>query len=60
MIGRKSAKARRTPVGDGCRDRLWVVAERGLQEGYVINNEPASVADRGITGRSHIAIQCLL
>jgi deazaflavin-dependent oxidoreductase (nitroreductase family) len=37
-IGRKSGKARRTPVGDAqVGDRLWIVAEHGMQAGYVRN-----------------------
>ena len=37
-IGRKSGKARRTPVGDArVGDRLWIVAEHGMKSGYVLN-----------------------
>ena len=37
-IGRKSGKARRTPVGDArVGDRLWIVAEHGMKAGYVRN-----------------------
>jgi deazaflavin-dependent oxidoreductase (nitroreductase family) len=36
--GRKTGKARRTPVGDArVGDRLWIVAEHGMQAGYVRN-----------------------
>jgi len=36
--GRKSGKARRTPVGDGrLGDRFWLVAEHGMEAGYVRN-----------------------
>ena len=35
-IGRKTGKARRTPVGDArVGDRLWIVAEHGMKAGYV-------------------------
>lgn len=37
-VGRKSGKARRTPVGDGqVNGRLWIVAEHGMEAGYVRN-----------------------
>jgi deazaflavin-dependent oxidoreductase (nitroreductase family) len=37
-IGRTTGKARRTPVGDArVGDRLWIVAEHGMQAGYVLN-----------------------
>ena len=37
-IGRKSGKLRRTPVGDGrVGDQFWIVAEHGLEAGYVRN-----------------------
>jgi deazaflavin-dependent oxidoreductase (nitroreductase family) len=37
-IGRKTGKARRTPVGDArVGDRLWIVAEHGMKAGYVRN-----------------------
>ena len=37
-IGRKSGKPRRTPVGDGRVGRqFWIVAEHGMQAGYVRN-----------------------
>ena len=36
--GRKTGKARRTPVGDArVGDRLWIVAEHGMKAGYVLN-----------------------
>jgi deazaflavin-dependent oxidoreductase (nitroreductase family) len=36
--GRKTGKARRTPVGDArVGDRLWIVAEHGMKAGYVRN-----------------------
>jgi deazaflavin-dependent oxidoreductase (nitroreductase family) len=39
-IGRKTGKARRTPVGDArVGDRLWIVAEHGMKAGYVRNIE---------------------
>jgi deazaflavin-dependent oxidoreductase (nitroreductase family) len=35
---RKTGKARRTPVGDArVGDRFWIVAEHGMQAGYVRN-----------------------
>ncbi len=37
-VGRSSGKARRTPVGDGCvNDQFWIVAEHGMEAGYVRN-----------------------
>jgi deazaflavin-dependent oxidoreductase (nitroreductase family) len=37
-IGRKSGRPRRTPVGDGrVGDEFWIVAEHGMQAGYVRN-----------------------
>ncbi|MBZ5646794.1 MAG: nitroreductase family deazaflavin-dependent oxidoreductase [Acidobacteriia bacterium] len=37
-IGRKSGQPRRTPVGDGrVGDRFWLVAEHGMEAGYVRN-----------------------
>lgn len=37
-IGRKTGKARRTPVGDGrIAYQFWLVAEHGLKAGYVRN-----------------------
>lgn len=37
-IGRKTGKARRTPVGDArVGDRFWIVAEHGMSAGYVRN-----------------------
>jgi deazaflavin-dependent oxidoreductase (nitroreductase family) len=37
-IGRKSEKPRRTPVGDArVGNRFWIVAEHGIQAGYVRN-----------------------
>jgi len=36
--GRKSGKARRTPVGDArISNRFWIVAEHGMKAGYVRN-----------------------
>ncbi len=36
--GRKTGKARRTPVGDArVGGRLWIVAEHGMKAGYVLN-----------------------
>jgi len=36
--GRKSGKARRTPVGDArIGNRFWIVAEHGMRAGYVRN-----------------------
>ena len=38
--GRKSGKARRTPVGDGrVGNQFWLVAEHGMNAGYVRNIE---------------------
>ena len=38
--GRKTGKARRTPVGDGrIGDEFWLVAEHGMKAGYVRNIE---------------------
>ncbi|HXY09318.1 MAG TPA: nitroreductase/quinone reductase family protein [Terriglobales bacterium] len=37
-IGRKTGKARRTPVGDGrVGEQFWLVAEHGMKAGYVRN-----------------------
>jgi deazaflavin-dependent oxidoreductase (nitroreductase family) len=37
-IGRRSGRPRRTPVGDGrVGDAFWLVAEHGMQAGYVRN-----------------------
>ena len=37
-IGRKTGKARRTPVGDArVGNRLWIIAEHGMKAGYVRN-----------------------
>ena len=37
-IGRKTGKTRRTPVGDGrLGKQFWLVAEHGMQAGYVRN-----------------------
>jgi deazaflavin-dependent oxidoreductase (nitroreductase family) len=37
-IGRKTGKARRTPVGDGrVGYQFWLVAEHGMKAGYVCN-----------------------
>src|SRR5712692_5846054 len=37
-IGRKTGKARRTPVGDGWVGyQFWLVAEHGMKAGYVRN-----------------------
>ena len=37
-IGRKTEKLRRTPVGDGrVGGQFWIVAEHGMQAGYVRN-----------------------
>jgi len=37
-IGRKTGKARRTPVGDGrVGNQFWIVAEHGVKAGYVRN-----------------------
>ena len=37
-IGRKTGKARRTPVGDGWIGyQFWIVAEHGMKAGYVRN-----------------------
>jgi deazaflavin-dependent oxidoreductase (nitroreductase family) len=39
-IGRKTGKARRTPVGDGrVSGQFWIVAEHGRKAGYVRNIE---------------------
>src|ERR1700745_2579338 len=38
--GRKTAKPRRTPVGDGrIGNQFWLVAEYGMKAGYVRNIE---------------------
>ena len=38
--GRKTGKARRTPVGDArVGNRFWIVAEHGMKAGYVRNIE---------------------
>jgi len=42
-IGRKSGKARRTPVGNGrVGNEFWIVAEHGRKAGYVLNIESNS------------------
>jgi len=39
-IGKKTGKARRTPTGDGrVGSEFWLVAEHGMQAGYVRNIE---------------------
>jgi deazaflavin-dependent oxidoreductase (nitroreductase family) len=39
-VGRKSGKPRRTPVGDGrVNNQFWIVAEHGMNAGYVRNIE---------------------
>jgi deazaflavin-dependent oxidoreductase (nitroreductase family) len=39
-VGRKTGKARRTPVGDGrVGGQFWIVAEHGRKAGYVRNIE---------------------
>jgi deazaflavin-dependent oxidoreductase (nitroreductase family) len=36
--GRRTGKARRTPVGDGrVGEHFWLVAEHGMRAGYVLN-----------------------
>jgi deazaflavin-dependent oxidoreductase (nitroreductase family) len=57
-IGRKTGKARRTPVGDGrVGYQFWLVAEHGMQAGYVRNiaaNPRVRLKLRhGILGRWH-------
>ena len=38
--GRKTGKPRRTPVGDGrIENQFWLVAEHGMNAGYVRNIE---------------------
>jgi F420H(2)-dependent quinone reductase len=42
-IGRKTGKARRTPVGDArVGDRLWIVAEHGMQAGFGPQSDASS------------------
>src|ERR1041385_6736537 len=42
-VGRKTGKARRTPVGDGrVGAQFWIVAEHGRRAGYVRNIEANS------------------
>ena len=37
-VGRKSGKPRRTPVGNGhVNNQFWIVAEHGVEAGYVRN-----------------------
>ena len=37
-IGRKTGKARRTPVGDArVGNQFWIVAEHGMKAGYIRN-----------------------
>ena len=39
-LGRKSGTPRRTPVGDGrVGNQCWIIAEHGMQAGYVRNIE---------------------
>ena len=57
-IGRKTGKARRTPVGDGWIGyQFWLVAEHGMNAGYVRNiaaNPRVRLKLRhGILGRWH-------
>jgi deazaflavin-dependent oxidoreductase (nitroreductase family) len=64
-IGRKTGKARRTPVGNArVGDRLWIVAEHGMKAGYVRNikeNPQVRVKLReGFRGRWHTATAHLL
>jgi deazaflavin-dependent oxidoreductase (nitroreductase family) len=63
-IGRKSGKARRTPVGDGRVDgQFWIVAEHGRRAGYIRNIEAnprvrlklrEGLRSRWHTGTAHI------
>jgi deazaflavin-dependent oxidoreductase (nitroreductase family) len=64
-IGRKTGKARRTPVGNArVGDRLWIVAEHGMKAGYVRNikeNSQVRVKLReGFRGRWHTGTAHLL
>jgi len=64
-VGRKTGKARRTPVGDGrVGDQFWIVAEHGVKAGYVRNiarNSRVRVKIReGFRMRWHAGTACLL
>jgi deazaflavin-dependent oxidoreductase (nitroreductase family) len=58
-VGRKSGRARRTPVGNGLDgDTFWIVAEHGRRAGYVRNIEAnphvrVKVRGRWRTGTAH-------
>ena len=63
-IGRKTGKPRRTPVGDGrVENRFWLVAEHGMEAGYVRNiarnprvrvKIPRGLVARWHTGTAHL------
>ena len=63
--GRRSGKPRTTPVGnglDGAGDRFWIVAEHGLQSGYVKNIQAdprvrVKVGRRWRTGTAHVLVE---
>lgn len=63
-IGRKTGKGRRTPVGNGrLGDEFWIVAEHGMNAGYVRNiarnprvrlKLPDGFRSRWYTGIAHL------
>jgi deazaflavin-dependent oxidoreductase (nitroreductase family) len=63
--GRRTGKPRTTPVGNGLEaagDRFWIVAEHGLQSGYVKNIQADSrvrvkVGRRWRTGTAHVLVE---
>jgi deazaflavin-dependent oxidoreductase (nitroreductase family) len=63
--GRKTGKRRTTPVGNGLEasgDRFWIVAEHGLQSGYVKNIQADSrvrvkVGRRWHSGTAHVLVE---
>ena len=67
--GRKSGKARRTPIGEGrIANQFWLVAEHGKRAGYILNIERTprvrlklreGVSTRWHTGTAHEQYGCL-
>ena len=62
--GRRTGKPRTTPVGNGLEaagDRFWIVAEHGLQSGYVKNIQAdpqvrVKLGRRWRTGTAHVLV----
>jgi deazaflavin-dependent oxidoreductase (nitroreductase family) len=66
-VGRKTGEPRRTPIGDGrVGSQFWVVAEHGMQAGYVrnIGSHPRvrvklrdGLRSRWHTGNAHLLLE---